>query len=163
MRWHAVFAMMLAAASGCVAAGDLPRRAEEVGARITQVGAKAFLDGLSEDQLDELYGRIESGASAWVALAPRIAQGADAANAEGLTIELAFALPKNPEAVLSVATLHDDVMLGVDRVCGMPFIEDTVKDRPAYKRKATTAVRAVSDPDLQTIKQACLSALGKAD
>lgn len=163
MRWSAVFAMMLAVVTGCATAGDLPRQAVKVDARITQVGAKAFLDSLSEDQLDELYGRIESGASEWIALAPRIAQGADAANAEGLTIELAFALPKNAKAVLSVITLHDDVVLGADRVCGMPFIEDTVKDPPAYRRKAVKAVRAVSDPGLQTIKQACLSALDKTD
>lgn len=162
MRWSAVFPIVLVAVTGCVTAGDLPRQAAEVDARITQVGAKAFLDSLNEDQLDELYGRIESGASSWIALAPRIAQGADAANAEGLTIELAFALPKNAKAVLSVVTLHDDVMLGADRVCGVPFIEDTVKDLPAYKRKAVRAVRAVSDPGLQTIKQACLSALDKA-
>ena len=102
------------------------------------------------------------GGSQWVALAPGLAPGADAGSAEGLGISLALALPKNPRAVLAAIDPANGHVLGAGRVCGMPFIEDTVKDRPAYRRRALRAVRGVSDRSLANARAACLSALDAA-
>ncbi len=93
-----------------------------------------------------------------MALAPKLAPGADAGAAEELPIALAFALPKNPRAVLAV--------LGggfpVEDVCSAPFIEGTVKDIPAYVKEAKAAVARVTDAKLAKVRDACLAELRKA-
>ncbi|OAJ58760.1 hypothetical protein A6V36_29830 [Paraburkholderia ginsengiterrae] len=52
-------------------------------------------------------------------------------------------------------------VLGVSRVCSAPFVEDTVKDIPAYIKRARAALTKVRDPALQDIKKACLAELAK--
>ena len=77
-----------------------------------------------------------------------------------LTISLAFALPRNPKAVLALLIAKDG--FPAEDVCGAPFIEDTVKDVPAYVRRARAAVEKVNNPKLAVAKAACLAALSKA-
>ncbi len=115
--------------------------------------------GKSPSQWDWVMDRMGDGNGGWIALAPKLAPGSDAGSAEDLGISLAFALPKNPRAVLAVLDPEDDMLLGANRVCGIPFIEDTVKDIPAYRRGAIRAVEAVAVPELRTAKAACLAAL----
>ena len=103
-----------------------------------------------------------TGDARWIALAPKLAPGSDAGSAEDLGISLAFSLPRNPRAVLAALDPADGHVLGAGRVCGMPFIEDTVKDRPAYKRHAIHAVKTVTDPRLSKVRLACLRELERA-
>lgn len=138
--------------------------AGQVAAEIKAQGAKATIAKLAaDDQWDTLSEHIVDGEPDWIALAPQLAPGSDAGSAEDLGIALAFALPKRPVEVLHAIDPGNGIVLGVDRVCGMPFIEDTVQDLQGYKRKAIAAVRAVTDSDLQNVRQACIAALGKVD
>lgn len=92
-------------------------------------------------------------------MAPLLVPGSDAGSSEDLGISLAFSLPKNARAVLAAIDPKNGHITGADRVCGMPFIEDTVKDRAAYKRQAVSAVRSVHDKKLQPIAKRCLQEL----
>jgi hypothetical protein len=103
---------------------------------------------------------IDTGASAWVALAPKLAPGTDAGSAEGLAIALAYALPKNPRAVLSVLD-PDSKVIAPANVCSAPFIEDAVNDIPGYVRRAKAAVSRVTALRLREIRTGCLAELGK--
>ena len=51
---------------------------------------------------------------------------------------------------------------GVEDVCGLPFIEDTVKDLAGYRRRAIAAVDKVRTPRLAAMRAACLAALRKS-
>ena len=73
---------------------------------------------------------------------------------------MAYALPRNPQAVLSVLDAKSYV-LEPERVCSAPFIEDAVKDIPRYVKRAKAAVSRVTAPPLQDNKAACLAALAK--
>ena len=155
-----LIAVALAAAG--VSLGRTPPTTAGIEASI-QHGAQATIAALAKaDQWDTVADHMGSGDARWIALAPRLAPGSDAGSAEDLGISLAFSLPRNPRAVLTALDPVDGHILGADRVCGMPFIEDTVKNRPAYKRQAIRAVRRVSDPSLARIKADCLVNLTKA-
>lgn len=152
----------LIASHGVGAAASLPTPTR-IEASVRQRGAQATMAILAEaGQWDAVAAKMGDGGSAWVALAPKLAPGADAGSAEALGISLAFALPRNPRAVLAAIDPANGHVLGADRVCGMPFIEDTVKDRPAYRRQALRAVARVSDRSLANARAACLSALDAA-
>lgn len=154
--------LIVAIASAILASpaiGAMPQTAADAAAAIERQGAAAFLSQLSADEVDELYGHFDSGEADWLPLVPKLAAVADAANAEGLTISLAFALPKNPQGVLSLVT-EQDGLLGVGRVCSMPFIEDTAPK--GYRGKAMVAVRKVADPALRKVKDLCLRALRRS-
>ena len=134
-----------------------------IAASIDQRGAKATIAVLAKaDQWDQVADRMGSGDARWIALAPKLAPGSDAGSAEDLGIALAFSLPKNPQAVLAALDPANGHIIGVGRVCGMPFIEDTVKDRPAYRRLALRAVAGVSAPALSQRRAACLTELRRA-
>ncbi|APA86497.1 hypothetical protein BJG93_14665 [Paraburkholderia sprentiae WSM5005] len=158
MKKHLVL-LILAFASGAVSAvqSDTPA---EVSAAIGRQGANVFFRSLDEAAVDRLFDRIGAGRADWVALAPKLAEGADGANAEGLGIALAYALPRNPAAVLKVVdpVEGDSHILAISRVCGIPFIEDAPKN---YKTKALRAVSAVTTVNRQ-IKTRCLDALRKS-
>ncbi|WP_028225334.1 hypothetical protein [Paraburkholderia ferrariae] len=151
-------AMILLVASGAAFAAPPIGTPDQISTAVDSKGAQAFFESLSEDDADKLMDKIGSGQSQWIALAPKLAKGADASNAEGLGIELAYALPKNPTAVLGVVDPvdGDGHSLQVSRVCGIPFIETIPR---GYKAKALRAVEKVSDPQLQQIKARCLKAL----
>jgi hypothetical protein len=129
----------------------------EIGASLARYGARATVNALfDERRWDYVSDRIGAGESAWVALAAKLAPGADAGTAEDLPIALAFALPRNAPAVLAAVQTG---AFDVAEVCDAPFIEDTVSDIPAYRRRAAAAVRRVAEPQLAAVKAACLAAL----
>jgi hypothetical protein len=145
-------------ASGAAPAQPPFQTAQQVADAIQRRGSKAFLTALTDDEVEHLYSHIGSGHPDWIALAPMLADGADGADAEGLSIELAKALPKNPTAVLRVldpAESHDRI-LATPRVCSIPFIEKVPRN---YKSSAIRAVSEVQDPALQATKQRCLAML----
>jgi hypothetical protein len=142
-----------------VAIAEVPKTAGDAAAAIERQGAASFLSGLNPDEVDQLYEHFDNGEAEWLPLVPKLAGVADAGNAEGLTISLAFALPKNPQGVLALVTEQDGV-LGVGRVCSMPFIEDTTPK--GYRTKAMAAVRKVGNPALRKAKDLCLRALKRS-
>lgn len=132
-------------------------------ASIRQRGAEQTISAPAvANQWDAVADRMSEGGSRWIALAPRLAPGADAGSAEDLCLSLAFSLPRNPGAVLAALDLGNGPVLGASRVCGMPFIEDTVKDRPAYRLRAIRAVAHVAVPALARARGECLAALRRA-
>jgi hypothetical protein len=153
---------MVMTASAATAHSPPPTPAS-VGRSLEREGPKRTIDDLARtDEWDFVANRMDTGASAWIGLAPRLAPGSDAGSAEDLGISLAFALPINPRAVLAALDPHDGYVLGASRVCGMPFIEETVKDRPAYRRRAIAAVQAVTERRLSGARTACLRSLRAA-
>ena len=131
----------------------------QISASLARYGARTTVNALFEQRRwDFVSERIGAGEGAYVALAIKLAPGADGATAEDLPIALAFALPRNAPAVLA-ALAAPGAGFDVAEVCGAPFIEDTVGDIPAYRRQAAAAVGRVADPRLAATKAACLAAL----
>jgi len=123
-------------------------------------GARAVVARLSASgDYDRVMDRVDKGDARWIALVPKLAPGADAGLAEELPIALAFALPNNPGAVLSVLEGKDG--FAVEDVCSAPFIEGTVKSIPAYVKRAKAALARVADPNLAKVKAACVAQLEK--
>lgn len=151
----AAVSMLLISSAGA----EVPKTAVEATAAVERQGASSFLSGLTPEEVDQLYEHFDNGEAEWLPLVPKLASVADGANAEGLTISLAFALPKNPQGVLSLVSEKDGV-LGVGRVCSMPFIEDTAPE--GYRAKALAALRKVADPTLRRVKSLCLRALKRS-
>ena len=133
---------------------------EAIDRDIEQHGARAVVHRLlANGDYERVMDRIDTGDARYVALALKLAPGADAGAAEELPIALAFALPRNPRAVLAVLGPNG---FPVEDVCSAPFIEDTVKDIPGYIRRAERAVSAVDDPKLAKTRDACLTQLSQA-
>jgi hypothetical protein len=164
MRFSAIFGVLaaLAATPGALAA---PRLASHptiaaVEAAIVRDGPQRTVRRLfDEGRWDEVAGHIARGEPGWVALGAKLAPGTDAGTAEDLVISLAFALPRDAPAVLAVLQAG---AADVGDVCGAPFIEGTVRDVPAYVRRATAAVARATDEGLAATRAACLDALEKA-
>ena len=153
-------ALLAAASSGLAASTPSPAAIRD---SIKREGAKATIADLAKaDQWDAVSDRMDSGSADWISLAPLLAPGSDAGSAEDLGISLAFSLPKNPGAVLAALDPANGHIIGANRVCGLPFIEDTVSDLPAYRLKATRAVQQVKDTKLASARTACLAALAAA-
>lgn len=132
----------------------------QIDAALARYGARATVGALFDQRRwDFVSDRIGAGESPYVALAVKLAPGADAGTAEDLPIALAFALPRNAPAVLAVLAAPG-AGFDVAEVCDAPFIEDTVSDIPAWRRQAAAAVRRVADRKLAAAKAACLAALG---
>ena len=120
----ALTALLLVAGTARAA---VPPPPATIAASIRAHGAAATVAGLLKaDQWESVAGKIGSGDARWIALAPPLVPGADGAVAEGLGISLAYALPKNPRAVLAALDPKDGPVIGADQVCSVPFIEDTV-------------------------------------
>jgi len=152
VRTLVLAACLLTLAGSAVAAGLTPG---QVGASLRAKGAKQTIGDLwNSEEWSAVEDGISSGDSAWIALAPELAPGSDAATAEGLGISLAFALPRNPAAVLAAIDMRGGHILGVGRVCGLPFIEDT--EPKGYRAEVLSALSRVNSPRLRERKQSCL-------
>lgn len=144
-----------------VAASSAPTL-EEVSKALADKGPRETVHALSATgRFQYVLNRIGGGDSAWIRLAPRLAEGADGADAEGLGIALAEALPKIPRAVLASLDAKNGVVLGPSRVCSAPFIEPKPGVVERYKPRAIRAVMSVRTPALQPVAAACLAALRK--
>lgn len=105
---------------------------------------------------------IAGGARDWIALTPQIARGVDAAQGADLGLALAQALPIAAADVLAVVDLQRGPVIGVQRICGLPFLPDTVPDLPAYVAGAREAVSAVPPLTLGRPRAQCLQHLEAA-
>jgi len=160
MTNHVLLAVALTLPAATCAKGQSITTPAQVAASIAQKGAGPFFASLDGQASEKLFNKIESGNADWVALAPRLAPGADGANAEGLAIALAYALPRNPSAVLNVIDpIEGDAhILAISRVCGVPFIEEIPK---GYKARTLKAVASAKGVDTN-IQSRCLEALSKS-
>ncbi len=114
-----------------------------------------------QERYDELLGNISAGKEEWIALAPKIQPGTDAASSEDLGISLADALPKNPQAVLSILD-QSKWAISFKSVCSIPFIEPEKDFYESYSKSALAAVKAVTNAGLAKQKALCLAELQKA-
>jgi hypothetical protein len=130
---------------------------------IRALGAKPVVDQLFKTETWwQVTGYIGAGKPDWIALAPDLAEGTDAATSETLSISLSEALPKSPDEVLTVLELGGDASpLFVGKVCSAPFLEDTSSHQHLYKAAALHALSAVADPRLSNLKAACVDQLAK--
>lgn len=149
--------------AGALALAGDPARAPApspaaIGRELRTLGPRRTVLLLAEKrQWDATVDAMDGGDPAWIALAPALARGADGGAAEELGIALAFALPRNPRAVLAALDRRNGPVLGVERVCGRPFVEDTEPER--YRATALAALARVRDPRLAATRRACLRAL----
>jgi hypothetical protein len=120
-----VLALFLSAALAATTApiSLTPLTPSIVQAEIRGHGAKPVVDQLFKTEAwGQVTRNIGAGKTDWIALAPDLAAGTDAATAETLGISLAEALPKSPGAVLAVVQLNGDAApLLVSNVCSAPF------------------------------------------
>ena len=166
--WLAVL-LLVCRASVAATAGS-GTTAAEISAEIDAKGAKAVIDRLATSHVDAMgqndwsrtMDQIWNGRLAYIALAPKLARGVDGRPAQDLSIALARALTSAPEAVLRVIDRHNGPVLGVNRVCGVPFADPATKDVAGYLRAAQAAVEDVDTPRLQRVKAACLAQLARA-
>lgn len=167
LRW---LSLWLACHSGVVSAAGTGMTAAEISAEINASSAKAVVNRLTSGHVDAMgqtdwsrtMDQILNGRLAYIALAPKLAPGTDAASAEDLGIALAHALPVAPAAVLRVIDRRDGPVLGVSRVCGVPFTEPSTRDVSGYLAAAQSAVGQVNTPRLRRVKAACLAQLAWA-
>lgn len=158
-RWRAVALCLLAAAAPNPAPAPVGPSPAALAAELASKGARDTVRRLWDSrQYEDVLARIGNGADAWVALAPKLAPGTDAASAEGLTIALATALPRNPASVLR-ATDASDGPTGTKRVCSAPFIEPTAAEIASYTAVAQAALTTVTESDLVSSREACAAAL----
>jgi hypothetical protein len=122
-------------------------------------GASYVVQALHKQQrYEDFVEEIGKGKSDWIALAPQIAKATDAGYTEMLVGSLAYALPSNPRAVVSVLD-PKTVAVSPEQVCGANFMFDMVKDLPAYIRQARQAVNGLNDARLAKRKKECLAEL----
>ena len=127
--------------------------------RLSSETAKQVVDDLDrKDQFDTVLSRIGQGSVDWIALAPRLAPGTDAASAEGLGIALAHALPLNAAAVLRAGST-DDGPVSLKRICSVPFIETTKSYNDTYSRRVIVALAQVHDARLRAKRDQCRAIL----
>jgi hypothetical protein len=156
VRWFGFASIVLVAACTSAAA---PPAADRLAAEMKSESARPVVRRLWESgEYDRVLDRIAAGDSAFIALSPQLAAGADAGAAEGLGVALARALPKNALAVVSVLDRRRPA-ISPARVCGLPFVEGADIDVAGYRREAEAAVERVDGASLQDLKAACLTAL----
>ena len=149
---------ILAASLAANVAAAAPLTPTAVRESVRKEGARRTIDDLSKrGRWDAVTDAMNRGEAAWIALAPLLAPGSDAGSAEDLGISLAFALSKNPRAVLAAIDPRNGVVLGVNRVCGRPFIEDT--EPVNYKARTISALSNIREPGLIRVRQDCLKVL----
>ncbi|AFC85755.1 hypothetical protein [Frateuria aurantia] len=154
------FACPLEAAAGQITttANASQRPAQQLARRLAEEPARDVVQSYGDHFEGAVLSHLERGETDWIALAPKLAAGTDAGTSEGLSIALAYALPLQPVAVLAVLSKRSGP-LGVERVCSIPFIEDSVKDIKSYQRRAIRAVSEVRDTGLQQARERCLQVL----
>lgn len=132
-------------------------------ADLDRIGPRATVARLVEGgDWPRTMSAIAGGGRDWIRLAPQLARGSDSDRAQDIGIALAEALPKAAADVLEATGQNAGPALSVDRVCGVPFVEATVADIPAYVQRARAAVTAVPPLALGRARTACLKALDEA-
>ena len=152
--------LILGATSGCTDTAWTPSGSAEVVLSEIKLGGAA--DVAKRIDANESFGRsvmngIETGDSAWLEVADKIAPASGAAEAS-LAIALASALPHSPERVLS--------LLGpkypVEDICSIPFLKPEPAMITSYHDEAVTALGRVRSVPLTKVRDACVATLDRA-
>ncbi|MEI6419169.1 MAG: hypothetical protein WCO82_08880 [Sphingomonadales bacterium] len=137
--------------------------ASQFAAEVQSDGARAAVAGLAAGgDWQRALDAIASGAPDWIALAPDLARGADAATAPQVGQALARALPLVPIEVLAVADLQRRPGVGIQWVCGAPFAGMAPAERVRYLADAREAVNAVPPLAGGRARELCLKELAEA-
>ncbi len=159
MKKFLAIAMLLGFCSGGRAAA---LSAADVASSIQHSGAKTTIADLERrEQWQIVTDMVATGDPAWIELIPKLARGSDELATDELAVSLSYALPKNAPFVLAVLSVEQ--VIGTERVCSMPFADDLIKDRPAYKRQALQALDQVTDHALAATRISCQNTLKRAE
>lgn len=157
-------ACLLASACTTVFTNESPiLTPESITQYINANGAKATIDKFhaSKDkhQWNTVMQKVATGNASWIAIAHKLADGADASSAESLQINLARALPNNPTEVLQL--IDSKNFLGYADICGAPFIEPTHGYLMTYFTRTQKALNNLQAPKVEQQKKKCLSEIEK--
>lgn len=137
--------------------------ASQFAAEVRSDGAKVAVAGLAAGgDWQRALDAIAAGAPDWIALAPDLARGADAATAPQVGQALARALPLVPAEVLAVSDLQRRPGVGIQFVCGVPFAGMAPAERARYVAEAKEAVDAVPPLAAGRARELCLKELAQA-
>jgi hypothetical protein len=130
-------------------------RSAAVFEEIRASGAKSFIASTFEKgDWGEIDEGVASGDLQWLDVYVALKPESDAASSESLTIDLAYALSHSPEAVLRI--LSDESMSCGDTDPDDSEDHDFSIDLAELARRRT-AVAAVTDPALASIREGCLA------
>jgi hypothetical protein len=104
-----------------------------------------------ESTFSQVLTGIESGNSQWLKVAAALRPFGDGSASLSLDYAVAIALPKAPNAVLSMVG-HG---LEAEYICTSPFIEPDPGVAEAYERRTLAALSSVKDPALVPIAAEC--------
>lgn len=149
-------AMLAAAAAPRVTPAEVSAMLDSVGSARTVERLGGLGDERAPTRFDAVLDGIASGDPAWLALLPRLSQGADGGNGEALAISVTHVVAHNAAAALRLIA---DGAYTAEDICADGDIEPARADYEAYYRAAIPAVTAVSDPALAGSRAACLARL----
>ncbi|GBQ80373.1 hypothetical protein AA13595_0320 [Gluconacetobacter johannae DSM 13595] len=132
-----------------------------VAAAIQAQGAAQAIGNLNDsNDFDTVTAGIAAADPAWMALVPQMAPGLDSDSGPQVTTALALALPQDARLVLRTLDARYPA-LDPQSVCARPFGHDEVPDIKGYARRARAALRRVRDSGLRSLRDRCLSVLGR--
>ncbi|MBB2202136.1 hypothetical protein [Gluconacetobacter tumulisoli] len=132
-----------------------------VAAAIRADGAAQAVGNLNDsNDFDTVTAGIAAADPAWMALVPQMAPGLDSDSGPQVTTALALALPQDARLVLRTLDARYPA-LDPQSVCARPFGHDEVPDIKGYARRARAALRRVRDAGLRSVRDRCLSVLGR--
>jgi hypothetical protein len=111
---------------------------------------------------DRVIEKVKTGAPLWLSIAKKLVPKADAGGIIDMEVSLAVALTHNPEGVLPMLGAPGEVPLGINEVCGLPFIESTERHDREHVRRVRAALGRVTSPALTTKKAECLKIINEA-
>ncbi len=137
-----------------------PVTPEEVREAFYRYSAPAIVEKLMENKganWDMIMSKVKSGDDEWIEhVTSFIAPGAEGKAVADITIAYAYALPKNPEAVLLVGRQYP-----LYNICSLPFPEQDafIED---YAGRALSAIKKTDKPYLREVRNNCAIRLKKS-
>lgn len=120
--------------------------ASQFAASVPKGGPRAAVESLvAGGDWPRVLGAIRNGSADWIALAPELAKGSDAAHGAELTAALAAALPRAPADVLAIADPRRSPVLGVQAICSAPAGSYPPAERAQYLASANEALELLPD------------------
>ena len=133
---------------------------EQILAAIRHKGAKQVIADMTRhgnNDWDRVVKKIETGAPQWLQVASALREGSDAGSTESLQYAVSYSLLESPKLVLPMLGAE----FSVAEVCTVPDIEPSSARVTQQVQKAKRALRTVSDPKLQDVREQCLKSFEK--
>lgn len=106
---------------------------------------------------DMILDKVQAGDKEWIqTLLSYISPGTDAAASTEVLVSLAYALPNNPQAVLSLAYARGPSLY---EVCSLPFIEPEYAFIEDYGKRTLAALATVEEPYYLEPRDMCVRLL----